>query len=124
MAARSLRCLTAVAFALLSACKGDDTKVKITPSTPAELDAACERIGKSCADQEKHVGKVTEACKKAVKVETKGCPDKLLAVYGCYDKELCGGGDKVWALDDLRVLAERHNKCAAERAAAKDCLTK
>ena len=122
-----LGCLSAAALTLCvpSACKDSDTKVTITSSTPAELDKGCERIGKSCADQEKHVMKVTDACKKAVKDDSKkGCPDKVLAVYDCYDKELCGGGDKVWALDDLRVLAERHNKCAAERAAAKDCLTK
>jgi hypothetical protein len=128
MSARSiLGCLSAAALALglLSACKGGDSKVTITPSTPEELDKACERIGKSCADQEKHVSKVTESCKKAVKADSKkGCPDKVLAIYHCYDKELCGGGDKVWALDDLRVLAERHDKCVAEREAAKDCQTK
>lgn len=120
----ALGCLLAAALAL-SACKDGDNKVAITPSTPAELEKACERIGKSCADQDKYVAKVTDACKKVVKDDSKkGCPDKLIAVYDCYDRELCGGGDKVWALDDLRVLAERHNKCAAERAAAKDCLTK
>ena len=46
---------------------------------------------------------------------------KAVAAYDCYEKQLCGKGDKVWALGDLRVLSERHGKCAAERDASHAC---
>jgi hypothetical protein len=42
-------------------------------------------------------------------------------MYDCFEKELCGKTDKVWALDDLRVLADRKNKCVAERNAVAEC---
>ena len=36
-------------------------------------------------------------------------------------KEICEA-DKVWAMDDFRVLVDRHKKCAAERTASEACI--
>ena len=83
---------------------------------------ACEQLGKTCGDNDKHGEKITADCKAAP--PKAGCEDKTNALYGCYEKELCGKSDKVWALEDLRVLADRKSKCAAERAAVAECVGK
>ena len=91
----------------------------------SELDKRCEQLGRLCGDAEKHDQKIIEDCKQAAKKQTeKGCVEKAVSAYDCYEKELCGKEDKVWALDDFRVLADRHKKCAAERDALKDCVGK
>jgi hypothetical protein len=112
------------AVALLVACnsKGDEAK----PSAGGiDLGKRCDQLAKLCGDKDKHVDKILSECTAAAPAAmTKGCADKTAAVYDCYEKELCGKADKVWALDDLRVLAERKNKCAAERAAATQCVGK
>jgi hypothetical protein len=90
-----------------------------------DLDKRCEQLAKGCGDKDKHVDKIVDDCKAAAKKQVdKGCVDKAVAVYDCYEKELCGKEDKVWALEDLRVLADRQNKCTAERTALKDCVGK
>ena len=53
-----------------------------------------------------------------------GCEATAIAAYDCYEKQLCGKGDKLWALEDFGVLAQRHSKCLAERVAARDCVPK
>jgi hypothetical protein len=89
----------------------------------AELDKRCEQLAKACGDNDKHIEKIVEECKQAAKQQAeKKCSDKAIATYDCFEKELCGGGDKVWTLDDLRVLANRHKKCVAEQKASSDCL--
>jgi len=89
------------------------------------LDKRCETLAKACGDEDKHITKIVEECKQAAqKQEEKKCVDKATAAYDCYEKELCGKTDKVWALDDFRVLADRHSKCVAERDAARDCVGK
>jgi hypothetical protein len=103
----------AFAFAViwsLSACKG-----KEAPKTP---DTRCVQLGKACADTDKHIAKLAEDCMMANKPN---CGDKASALYDCYEKELCGKADKIWALQDLGVLADRNGKCAAEKTAFKDC---
>jgi hypothetical protein len=91
----------------------------------ADLDGRCERLAKACGDKDKHIEKIVDECKQAAKKQVdKGCADKANALYDCYDKELCGKADKVWALDDLRVLADRQNKCVAERNAIGECVLK
>jgi hypothetical protein len=57
----------------------------------------------------------------AKKHAAKGCTEKATAAYDCYQNELCGKAEKVWALPDLGVLAERHNKCIAQRNALRTC---
>ena len=90
---------------------------------PAGIEQRCELLAKACGDEAKHVEKIGNECKAAAKKHVeKGCADKATAVYDCYEKEVCGKDDKVWAVDDLRVLAERQNKCGAERTALKECL--
>ena len=92
---------------------------------PNDLDQRCDKLAKTCGDNDKHVEKLADGCKQAAKEQTaKGCVDKVTALYDCYEKELCGKADKVWAIDDLRVLAERNNKCTAERDAARACAVK
>ena len=50
---------------------------------------------------------------------------KLLAAYDCYEKEVCMIlPDKVWSINDLGVLVDRHKKCAPERSAAAACTKK
>lgn len=108
-----------VAFAWM-ACKGKDDAAKANPA--GDLAPQCEQLGKACGDTDKHVGKIVEECKAAAsKQGDKSCAEKLGAVYACYEQELCGKTDKVWALGDLRVLADRKGKCAAEQSAARAC---
>ena len=89
------------------------------------LESRCEQLAKTCGDGDKHVSKIADDCKQAAaKQAEKTCTDKVKAAYDCYEKELCGKEDKVWALDDLRVLTDRHKKCVAERDAVADCVGK
>jgi hypothetical protein len=114
---RLLGCLPVAALALcaLTACKGDAAKT-------VEIDKRCEQLGRTCGDKDKHDEKIIDECKQAAKQQAiSGCTEKVIDVYDCYEKELCGTGEKVWALDDLRVLADRHKKCVAERKASGDC---
>jgi hypothetical protein len=105
-------------------CKGSGDAKK-TETSAADLDQRCERLGKACGDNDKHAEKVVTGCKQAMKEQVdKGCIDKAIAAYDCYEKELCGKTDKIWAVDDLRVLAERTGKCGAERDAVRACVGK
>jgi hypothetical protein len=122
MPLRRLGCLV-VALTLSAGCKDKD-KDKDPGAKPAapNLDARCEQLGKTCGDGDKQV-KIVDGCKQAAKKQLeKVCGDKVTAMYDCFEKELCGKGDKVWTIEDLRVLADRHGKCAAERAATHDCV--
>jgi hypothetical protein len=113
--------IAALALCAWTACKGKGDAAK----GAAELDPRCDQLAKTCADNDKHRDKLAGECKQAANQEIeKGCADKTKAAYDCYEKELCGKTDKVWALDDLRVLADRQNKCASERNALTDCITK
>ena len=114
----------ALTVCVWAACKdkGDGAK---TQASAADLDKRCEQLGKACGDKDKHVEKIIEECKQAAKKHVEnGCPVKTIAVYDCYEKEVCGNGDKVWAIEDLRVLADRHGKCVAEREASRECTEK
>ena len=107
----------------LAACK--DKKGDAAKEGTTDLDKRCEQLAKACSDTEKHIDKLVGECKQAAKVQIeKGCTDKAMAVFDCYEKELCGGTDKVWAIDDLRVLADRKSKCTAERKAGRECVGK
>ncbi|HUS66782.1 MAG TPA: hypothetical protein VMZ28_19730 [Kofleriaceae bacterium] len=109
-------------------CKGDAKKEaakeegKKGPGM-AEVLARCDQLGKACGDNEKHATAIITECKQgAEKQLVRGCTASAIEAWDCYEKELCGKGDKVWALDDLRVLSERHGKCAAERDANAKCV--
>jgi hypothetical protein len=105
-------------------CKGKE-EVTITPSTAADLEKRCARIGAACGDQQKHSDKIIDECKTLAKKQVEnGCTDKAIAVYDCYEKQVCGATEKVWALGDLSVLAERHSKCVAEIKASRECTEK
>ena len=113
--------MAALVVCALIGCKGKDDAAK-TQAAAASLDKQCEEIAKACGDSPKHVDKIIAECKQAaVKQAAASCTDKASALYSCYMRDVCGGGDKVWAGDDLRVLAERHGKCAAERTALAGC---
>lgn len=117
-----LGCLPVAALALCAwtACKGKGDVAKTS-----DLDARCEQLAKACGDKDKHVDKIADGCKlTAPKLLDKGCKDQAIAVYDCYEKELCGKADKVWAVDDLRVLSDRESKCVAERKALTECAGK
>jgi hypothetical protein len=114
--------IAALALCAVTACKSGPAKPK---ASAADLDKRCVQIGPACGEKVKHQERIIADCQTAAKTQVeKGCTDYQLAVYDCYDKELCGKGDKVWALDDLRVLAERKTKCAAELKAARECIEK
>lgn len=118
--------LVALMLGAAPACKGDaDNKTTDPPAAgSASLDKRCERLAKLCGDKAKHVAKITEECMQVEKAEG-DCKTKLLAAWDCYEKEVCMTmPDKVWSIDDLGVLAERHKKCAPERAAAVACSKK
>lgn len=121
--------VAALAALALSACKGKedsnakDAPPKRAPPTLDQLNQRCEQLGKACGEKEKHQEKITEDCKAAAKSQIdKGCGDEAVALYDCYEKEICAKINKVWAIDDFRVLADRHNKCVAERDAGIKCL--
>jgi hypothetical protein len=89
------------------------------------LDKRCEQLGRLCGDKDKHDEKIITECKAASQKQVeKACTEKVTTLYDCYEKELCGKGEPVWALDDLRVLADRHKKCNAERDALRECVSK
>lgn len=100
-------------------CKGQGAA---PPPSAASLEVQCERLGKICGDTGKHVEKIIEACKLAAKVQVeRKCTGAAIAAYDCYETDICSDADKVWALEDVRVLAERKNKCVAEREALRTC---
>jgi hypothetical protein len=118
-----LRCLPriglAVAVAVAWAGCGDGDG---TPAGAA-LKARCAQLAKACGDQEKHVEDILEACTEAAETQiARGCAAQAVAAYTCFEDSLCGKDDEVWALDDLRVLSERHEACLAPREALSTCL--
>jgi hypothetical protein len=114
--------IAALALCAVTACKSGPAKQK---ASAADLDKRCTQIGPACGEKVKHQERIIEECQTVAKKQVeKACTDKALALYDCYDKELCGKGDKVWALDDLGVLAARKNKCEAELKAARECIEK
>ena len=116
MALRTFLLVVAIAA---TGCKDQGTSAK---SQVADLHRACEQLGMVCGDKDKHVEKLVEECSlAATKQVDKGCADKATALYDCYEKEVCGAAEKVWALQDLHVLADRHKKCVTERAALTAC---
>jgi hypothetical protein len=123
---RLLGCLPVAALAVCAwtACKDKGDVARTQPSA-ADLDKLCEQVGKSCGEKAKHVEKIIEECKQATRKQVEhGCTDKAIAVYDCYEKKLCGNGDKVWTIEDLRVLADRRSECVAERNASRECAEK
>ena len=117
-----------LALVLWSGCKGDGDGKKGAADdkkgpTMADVLARCDQLGKACGDNEKHAGVIIAECKQGAEKQLRGgCAASAIAAWDCFEKELCGKGDKVWALDDLRVLSERHGKCAAERDANRACV--
>ena len=122
----ALRIWIPVALAMAIGCGSKDEKPEAETSPPApaaDRDARCTQLAKLCGDKAKHVDKIVEECKTAAKREAaKGCTAKATTAYDCYQRDLCGKSEKVWALEDLGVLAARHNKCVAERDALRVCV--
>lgn len=98
----------------LAACK---SKPNATPATDPV--AACDLLAKGCGDNEKHVTAIADACKQAAPAPA--CVAKVSALYDCYQTQLCGKSDRVWAFADLAVLAQRKSVCAAEQKAVTEC---
>ncbi len=114
-----------LAVCAATGCKDKKKDAATTQATTADLDKQCQHLAAACGDQGKHVDKIANECKQGgARQAEKGCTAKAVALYSCYEKELCGKSDKVWALDDLRVLGERQSKCVAERSALGECLAK
>jgi hypothetical protein len=90
----------------------------------AKLAERCEPMAKKCGDSSRLAKLVGECTLAATKLSDKGCVAEARAAFDCYEKKLCGKGDKVWALDDFRVLAERNKACLDEREAIAACLRK
>ena len=121
---RPLGCLVLALVCTSMACKekGDAAATEGSAVDPAKR---CEQLGKLCGDKAKHVDKIIDECKLAAKAQgNSACAAKVNAVYDCYEKELCGGGDRVWTIEDLRVLADRKNKCVTERTSSRECTEK
>lgn len=113
---RAFGCLVAALALYATACKGKDDAAK----KPGDLDSRCEQLGKICGDTDAHIAKIVDACKQAATKQA-SCADKVTALYDCYEKDVCNKADRVWALEDMRVLAERNKLCAAERTAVATC---
>jgi hypothetical protein len=110
---------TSFVFAVMvvAACKGSG---KGAAAKPADLGARCEELAKTCGDNEKHIAAIIDSCKQAAQSQ-QACAEKVGALYTCYQSQLCGKTDRVWALDDLGVLAQRKGVCTAELKAVKEC---
>jgi hypothetical protein len=114
---RRLQSLLVVTLALAigTACKD---------KSEAKLESRCEQLAKACGEKDKHVEILVAECTQAANKQVeKSCADQAIALYDCYEKSLCTK-EKVWALDDFRVLANRHGKCKAEREALDKCVEK
>jgi hypothetical protein len=110
---------TLLALCLAVGCGKD----KAAPGKTPDLTAHCETMALACGDKDKHIAKITGECKDAAKPMTeKGCAAAAHALYDCYEKQVCSGKDRVWTLDDLRVLAGRNSKCVVEQMAVTDCV--
>jgi hypothetical protein len=121
MAIRKLGWLLIAACALTGCSKGDGK----AGAGATDLDKRCEALAKACADTDKHIAQLGDECKADAKKQiTKGCNDFAMALHNCYENAVCGTGDKVWAMPDLKVLADRHKKCAPEQKALTDCMGK
>jgi hypothetical protein len=117
MVARQLGCL-ALFFAIAAA----GCKDKGTDKGAVNFDTRCSQLAKACSDQDKHEEKVFDGCKALGQKQTDAaCTGKLVALYDCYEKHVCGAADKVWAFEDLKVLADRHKACAEENKAFLAC---
>jgi hypothetical protein len=105
---------------------GSAHKGSVAPRDLAsELSLRCEKVAKACSDTPKHVEQLVGECKAAAKQQlAKSCAETALTAYDCYEHQLCGKADKVWALDDFRVLAARQKQCVTEAAAVRSCLEK
>ena len=116
MAQRLIIC----ALAALIGCKGEE---KAAPAKGAvDFNARCSQLAKACSNNDKHIEKLFDGCTEAAKKQPDAaCADKLRALYDCYEKSVCGGSDKVWAFEDLGVLAQRHKTCVAETSALASC---
>jgi len=99
----------------LAACK---SKPRATSST--DLGAMCDQLAKGCGDNEKHVTAIADGCKQAA-TKQGACAAQVGALYDCYQTQLCGKSDRVWAYEDLAVLAQRKSVCAAEQKAVTEC---
>jgi hypothetical protein len=122
MALRNL--LANVSIAAMAVCALPACKDKAKTQAP-DLEKRCETLAKACGEQDKHIDKLVDACKQAAQKQVeKGCSSQVTAVYTCYENELCGSKDRVWALQDLPVLAKRHGKCVAEIEASRECEAK
>ncbi len=114
----------ALSLCVVTACKDKPDAAKTQPAT-VDLDKRCVQLGKICGDKGKHVDKIVNECKQVGKKQVEsGCAEKVFAVYDCYEREVCGNSDKVWTIDDIRLLADRHGKCVAEQAASRECTEK
>ena len=136
---RLFGCLPVAALAVcaLTACKDDsgdskqDAGATATPSKQAaapasaeQLSKRCEQLGKACGELDKHQQAITNECKQAAKKQVeKGCAGKTIAAYDCFEREICAKITKVWALDDFRVLVDRHLTCVVERSDSNECVT-
>jgi len=104
-------------------CGRDDKAPETAPPPGVEIEKRCLTLAKLCGDKSKHVEKMADECKQAAtKQQAKSCVDKAMAVYDCYERDVCGKGDKVWTLGDLEVLSTRHKACAAEQTALHTCM--
>lgn len=122
-----LAAVLVLVLVIVIATSGDDEQRASRPVVAKDpavlLEQRCEQLGRACGDTDKHVEKIVVQCKQAaMKHAEKGCANEALAVYDCYERELCGKADVVWALDDLRVLAARQHECAPERKRMRACL--
>jgi hypothetical protein len=98
-------------------------KEQATGEATNPLSKRCEQLGQKCGQKDKHKETIRNECKEAANKQVReGCVEKVVATYDCYEKELCVEGAKIWALDDFRVLTERHGKCGEERKASNACV--
>jgi hypothetical protein len=103
----------------------DAGAAKASAESVDTLNARCEQLGKACGEKEKHQAIITDECKQAAKKQAeKACTSAAVAAYDCYEKEICASIKKIWALDDFRVLTERHEKCLDLRKATITCESK
>lgn len=97
-------------------------QAKAVEQATKKMNERCEQLGQTCGQKDKHKETIAKECKEAAKKHVAtGCVTQGVAMYDCYEKKLCTKDERIWALDDFRVLAKRVKQCVDERVALQKC---
>lgn len=107
--------LVALSTCSLAGCEGE--------GDPSDSDIAdrCDQLGEACGEDGEHVETIAEECKDSVESDST-CYAEALALFECYQGQICVRDDEVWGFQDLHVLSDRHEACLEQRDELDGCL--